>query len=217
MDKLTLHRDAYRQALQQQDAACMDSEKRWLTAATAEALMEQDMIAINALRAHLAELIAPADRFDLTGKPGDRWRTLTDLLYVAAESALPLEQLRLAAPGKLSGLILKQVQKQPGITSGELAERCQKEPNHIANELKKLDRAGLIHKQRRGRNQHVYLSTEGKAALDTLAPVQLAPPQPVAIQARHVDPQRAAILEQYGPSNILQKAMLDPTAKAAYA
>lgn len=210
MDKLTHHRDAYRQALQQQDNAALNQEKRWLTSAVAAAVLNQDIQTINALRATLADLPALADRFDATGKPGDRWRALTDMLHVAAESALPLEQLRLTAPGKLSGLILKHIQTQPGITPKQLAECCAKEPNHIANELKKLDQIGLIHKQRQGRNQHIYLSAQGKTALETLAPVKIVATTGNHAKLPHIDNER---LKKLGEKPVLpaifnQKSLL---------
>lgn len=171
MDALSQHCNAYKQALQAKDDNALLREKAWLTTATTSALLEQDDKLMHNIRACCADLSALADRFDTTGKPGDRWRALGDVLTLALESGKPLEQLRLVLPSTVGSLIMKHIKEHPGITPTELSRRCQKEPNHIANEIKKLENAGLIHCLKRGRNREIFLSMLGKETLDSIAPL----------------------------------------------
>jgi DNA-binding transcriptional ArsR family regulator len=189
MDKLPHHCEAYKKALQANDIEGIHEAKTWLTSAAATAILKQDTAAVRALRARLTELAGVADHFDITGKPGDRWRTLADILYVAAENSPPAEPLRLVPPGKLSGSILKHIREQAGLTPNELAQRCQKNHSHISNELKKLESAGLIRKVRKGRNQHLFLSAPGREALDGRAP-SAGDREPPTVNYPHADPER---------------------------
>jgi DNA-binding MarR family transcriptional regulator len=174
MDTLAKHRDNYRQALKNKDFATVHREKARLTTAAATALLTQDAEAMQAIRACCADLSGLADYYDESGKPGDRWRTLGELMTLALASGKPLEQLRLVLPSTVSGLAMKHIKQQPGITPTELARRCEKEPSHIANELKKLEDAGLIYRLKRGKTREVYLSILGKETLDNIAPVKVA-------------------------------------------
>ncbi len=173
MDKLAEHCNSYKQALQREDGVAIRREKAWLTTVATTALLEQDAAAMQAIRACCADLSALADHFDDTGKPGDRWRTLGDVLTLALASGNPLAQLRLALPSTVTGLLMKHIQSQAGITPGELAEKCSKKPNHIANELKKLETAGLIYRLKRGKHHELYLSVLGQEALASIAPLKL--------------------------------------------
>jgi len=138
MNKLSQHRDTYKQALKNSDNQALLQEKSWLTAAAASALLNQDIEAMRQVRGCCADLSALADRFDSTGKPGDRWRTLGDVLTLALESGRPLEQLRLALPATVSGTLLQHIKDQPGITPTQLSQCCDKSASHISNELKKI-------------------------------------------------------------------------------
>ncbi|MGZ8161190.1 MAG: hypothetical protein ACXWT1_22810 [Methylobacter sp.] len=190
MDNLTQHLDVYKQALQQKDDNALLREKAWLTTAAASALLEQDTEAMHRVRACCAELSALADRFDITGKPGDRWRALGDMLTLALESGKPLEQLRLVLPNTVSGLLIKHIKDQPGITPTELSQRCQKTTSHIANEIKKLENAGLIHCLKRGKNKELFLSILGKEALDSVAPMKIVAQQEPKRDYKYIDNKR---------------------------
>lgn len=190
MEDIFQHRDAYKKALKTQDSSAMLKEKVWLTAAAAAALLEQDAEAMRGVKACCADLSALADRFDETGKPGDRWRTLGDMLSLALESGKPLQQLRLVLPSTVSGLIMTHINKKPGITPTELTERCLKSKTHIANEIKKLESAGLIHSFKRGTNKELFLSILGKAALDSLSPSNLVTRPSTNWEYKHMDPER---------------------------
>jgi len=203
MDNLTQHHDAYKQALQDKDANALRKEKAWLTTAAASALLEQDANAMRQVRACFADLSALADHFDTTGKPGDRWRTLADVLTLALESGNPLEQLRLVLPSKVTGLMMKHIKDQAGITPSELAARCGKQPNHIANEIKKLEQAGLIHRLKRGRSYELYLSVLGKEAMDNVAPMKLASQPQATPEFKHIDKQRIENLTKSGSAPAL--------------
>jgi hypothetical protein len=143
MDALPLHCQRYKKAMQDKELDVLQQEKNWLVSAVASAVLRQENSELSALRAQLSELAALADRFDPTCKPGDRWRSLSEIMLITQESSMPLEQLRLVLPGKLTGLMMKHIREEPGITPAQLAERCGKERNHISNELKKLDGDGF--------------------------------------------------------------------------
>lgn len=194
MDSLIKHREAYKLALQTKDEIALLHEKACLTAAAASALLEQDAKEMRNIRAYCADLSSLADRFDTTGKPGDRWRALGDVLTLALESGKPLEQLRLVLPSTVGGLMMKHIEKQPGITPTELSQRCDKQPNHTANEIKKLENAGLIHCLKRGKNKELFLSVLGKEALDRVAPLKIVPQQEPIRVFKHADPVREAAL-----------------------
>ncbi len=177
MGPLSEHRDVYKQALQSKDEDALLREKTCLTTAAASALLEQDAEAMRRIRACCADLSALADRFDSTGKPGDRWRTLGDVLTLALESGKPLEQLRLVLPSTVCGMIMKQIKDRPGITPTELSHCFEnpKQKSHISNELKKLENAGLIYRFKRGKNHELFLSVLGKEAMDSIAPLRSVP------------------------------------------
>ncbi|GAB6140480.1 hypothetical protein JCM14076_12090 [Methylosoma difficile] len=172
MDKITEHCDSYKKALQNQDEATLHREKAWLTAAATSALLQQDAQAMQRIKACCGELSALADHFDNTGKPGDRWRALGDVMTLALDSGKPLEQLRLVLPSTVSGLLMTHIQKEAGITPTKLSERCGKEKNHVSNEIKKLESAGLIYRFKRGRNHELFLSALGAEALADVAPMK---------------------------------------------
>lgn len=198
MNALSKHCDRYKKAMQDKELSILQQEKNWLVSAVAAAVLHQDNGDLSALRSQLSELAALADRFDPTAKPGDRWRALSEVMMIAQESSLPLEQLRLVLPNKLTGLMMKHIRDEPGITPAQLAERCAKQPNHISNELKKLDKALLIHRLRKGKNQHLYLSALGKETLDSRAPVQAAPTPPRQRSYHYADQARLQKLEKDG-------------------
>ncbi len=196
MDKLNKHREAYKAALQAKDEDALLHEKACLTAAAASALLEQDVDAMRRVRACCTDLSSLADRFDTTGKPGDRWRTLGDMLTLALESGKPLEQLRLVLPSMVGGLMMKQIKMQPGITPTELSRCCNKQPSHTANEIKKLENAGLIHCLKRGKNKELFLSVLGKEALDRVVPLRIVPQQESKREYMHMDTKRVIALGQ---------------------
>lgn len=198
MNNLIQHRDTYKQALQTKDANALLREKAWLTAAAASALLEQDTEAMRRVRACCADLSSLADRFDSTGKPGDRWRTLGDMLTLALESGKPLEQLRLVLPSTVGGLMMKHIEKEPGITPTELSRRCQKQPSHTANEIKKLENAGLIYRFKRGKSHELFLSILGKEALDSVAPMKVIPQQEPKSVYKYEDKERVQQLAASG-------------------
>ncbi|MGZ8158673.1 MAG: hypothetical protein ACXWT1_19990 [Methylobacter sp.] len=198
MNNLTQHRDTYKQALQTKDDDVLLREKAWLTAAAASALLEQDSEAMRRVRGCCADLSSLADRFDSTGKPGDRWRTLGDLLTLALESGKPLEQLRLVLPSTVGGLMMKHIENQPGITPTELSRRCEKQPNHTANEIKKLENAGLIYRFKRGRSHELFLSILGKEALDSITPLKAVPKQEPGRVYKYEDKERLQRLAASG-------------------
>ncbi len=203
MDALSNHCDRYKKAMQDKELSVLQQEKNWLVSAVASAVLRQENGELSALRGQLSELAALADRFDLTAKPGDRWRVLSEVMMIAQQSRLPLEQLRLVLPNKLTGLMMKHISKEPGITPAQLAKRCAKQPNHISNELKKLDKALLIHRLRKGRSQHLYLSALGKETLDSLAPVQAAPAPLHQRSYPYADTGRLQKLEKDGQAPLL--------------
>jgi len=198
MNNLIQHRDTYKQALQTKDANALLREKAWLTAAAASALLEQDTEAMRRVRACCADLSSLADRFDSTGKPGDRWRTLGDMLTLALESGKPLEQLRLVLPSTVGGMMMKHIEKEPGITPTELSRRCQKQPSHTANEIKKLENAGLIYRFKRGKSHELFLSILGKEALDSVAPMKVIPQQEPKSVYKYEDKERVQQLAASG-------------------
>jgi len=172
MKNITEHCDSYKKALQNQDETTLHSEKAWLTTAATSALLQQDAQAMQRIKACCGELSALADHFDNTGKPGDRWRALGDVMTLALDSGKPLEQLRLVLPSTVSGLLMTHIQKEAGITPTKLSERCGKEKNHVSNEIKKLENAGLIYRFKRGRSYELFLSSLGAEALADVAPMK---------------------------------------------
>ncbi len=172
MDKTIPHRDAYITALKSHDEASLLLEKAWLTTAATAVLLEQETDKIREMRAFIADLAPLADRLDMTGKPGDRWRALGDVLTLALESGKPLEQLNLVLPSQVSGLLVKHIDKQPGITQNELGARCGKNPSHVSNELKKLEHAGLIYRKKQGRENALFLTRLGNETLKNIEPVE---------------------------------------------
>ena len=135
MDAFLKHCDRYKKAMQDKELSVLQQEKNWLVSAVASAVLRQEESELSALRSQLSELAALADRFDPTAKPGDRWRALSEVMMIAQESSLPLEQLRLVLPNQVTGLMMKHIRDEPGITPALLAARCAKQPNHISNEL----------------------------------------------------------------------------------
>jgi hypothetical protein len=200
MDTLGQHCQQYKIAMQDKDLVALQAEKNWLVSAVAAAVLRQENAELSLLRSQLSELAPLADRFDPAGKPGDRWRALAEIMMIAQESSMPLEQLRLVLPSKVTGLMMKHIRDEPGITPTELAQRCAKQANHISNELKKLDNALLIHRLRKGRSEALYLSVLGKEALDRLSPMQPTPARQVSYP--HANPDRLATLEKNGPPRL---------------
>jgi len=100
----------------------------------------------------------------------------------------------LVLPSTVGYLMMKHIEKQPGITPTELSRRCDKQPNHTANEIKKLENAGLIHCLKRGKNKELFLSVLGKEALDRVAPLKIVPQQELKREFKHTDPVREAAL-----------------------
>lgn len=179
MNKIKQHLEAYKQALKDKDTETVLREKAALTEAVAWALLDQDENQIKSVRACLANLAPLADHFDETGKHGDRWRALGEVLRLVSENNKPLEQLRLALPNTVSGKILREIQAQAGITPSELSKRLSKGTTHISNELKKLETntdgletAGLIVRLKRGKRHELFLSVLGKEALESITPTQ---------------------------------------------
>jgi hypothetical protein len=203
MSTLKQHGDNYKQALQAQDAEALLREKNWLTTAAASALLEQDAEAMRQVRACFADLGALADRFDSTGKPGDRWRALGDVLTLALQSGKPLEQLRLVLPNSVGGLLMKHIQKEPGITPSALALRTGKQANHISNALKKLDAAGLLHTITRGKSKTLFLSVLGKQALESLAPLQVVEKTVAPAEFKYCDLERLRRIEADGTPKLV--------------
>ncbi len=189
MDALNYHRDAYRNALKDQNTTQICAEKAWLTALAAQALLKQDNAEIRAILASYADLAGLADHFDTTGKPGDRWRAINELLTLALESGKPLQQLRLVMPSTVSGSIMSHIDNTPGITPSEIVERCSKKNSHIANELKKLEKNGLCYRLKQGREHKVFLSKLGKDMLDSIKPIKLIATTPKR-EFEHANPER---------------------------
>lgn len=168
MDKLQKHRLAYKQALKDNKVATIIYEKACITSIVSAALLNQEPKQMQQARAVIAELSALADHFDSTGKPGDRWRALTEVLTQALESGKPLQQLRLVLPTSVSGKIIEHIQENPGIRQDNLAKNLKKSPSHISNEIKKLENAGLIYRLKRGGHNELFLSVLGKETMDSL-------------------------------------------------
>lgn len=173
MSNLIKHSDAYKNALQNKDNNTLLQEKAYLTTAATSALLEQDTKTMRQVRACLADLSSLADIYDKTGKPGDRWRALGDVLTLALECGKPLEQLRLVLPSTICGKIVSHIKAQPGITPKELSAHLNKASNHISNEIKKLESAGLIYRLKRGRNYEFFMSALGSRMLDSVIPANI--------------------------------------------
>lgn len=166
--QLQTHLTALRQALLDHEGRVVREQQDWLTGAVAAALLNQDQDAMQVLRAGLVGLIPIADKY-ASGGPGERWRALGEVLQACADTHKPLEQVRLAESDRLSGLIIRQINRNPGITPSVLAEKLEKSRSHISNELKALYREGLINGISRGRATHLYLSGVGKDVLDSFS------------------------------------------------
>lgn len=197
MNKSQLHAHAtdLRTALLKCDWAAIRQHRDWLVGAVAAALLDQNVDAMRALRAELANLVAVTDKYSDAGA-GERWRALAEILQACADTCKPLEQMRLAQPNRLSGLILRHIGKESGITPSALADKLDKQRSHISNELKALECEGLIHKLSEGRNTYLYISGIGRKMLEnyqTVAPA--APPgkTPMERTYPHADPKRARL------------------------
>ncbi|MFA7243450.1 MAG: MarR family transcriptional regulator [Sulfuricellaceae bacterium] len=179
MDKLEDHLALLRAALIDQDQAAATREQHWLMGALSAALLQQDQAAMMTLRGHLADLAPLADHYG-DALPGERWRAAWEILLDFTETIRPLEQVRLAAPGQLSGLLLRHISDTPGITPSELARRVGKEPNHISNTLRALSDQGLVQRVPAGRNSFYHLAAMGVAALAQQQPLveTVKPTQP---------------------------------------
>jgi DNA-binding MarR family transcriptional regulator len=198
MENVAIRCSAYKQALNDNDHSTLLREKAWFIAAATSALLEQDTSAMIRIRAYCADLSPLADRLDPTGKPGDTWRSLANVLTLAIESGKPLEQIRLVLPTTIGGLIMKHIKSHPGITPTELSTHCNKKPNHIANEIKKLENAGLIYRMKRGKNHELFLSVLGKETLDSIAPLKIIPQKNPKREFKHIDVERAHQLTRSG-------------------
>jgi len=172
---LDRHVQALRQALLAGEAPAAATERDWLMGEVAAALLSQDAEALKALRARLADLAPLADRYG-DGRPGDRWRAVWEILHACSETIRPLEQVRLARPGQLSGLLLRHIGDCEGITQGELSTRVGKRPNHVSNTLRGLAEQGLVHRVPQGRTVRYYLSEMGRELLAEQRPARAVPP-----------------------------------------
>ena len=198
MSSTIQHRDAYKQALRSKDEASLLSAKAWLTTTAASAMLNQETAEMSQILACCADLAPLADHFDFTGKPGDHWRALSDVLSLAMRSGKPLQQLRLALPSTVSGLLIKHIDNKPGITSKELADRCQKTAPHISNEIKKLESAGLIYRKKHGREHTLFLSKLGKDTFEKTKPVTPIAAQKSETTYPYLDPDRLDNLTRTG-------------------
>ena len=171
MDKnpLETHVIELRCALVNHDQQAVREHRDWLTGAVAAALLDQDVNVMRVLRAALVELIPLANKH--SNGSGERWRALGEVLQACTDTYKPLEQLRLAEPSRLSGLILRCIDKEPGIAPSILAERLNKKRSHISNELNVLEKEGLIHRLSEGRNTYLYISGAGRRVLASFLPV----------------------------------------------
>ena len=194
MNKSELHTHAtsLRQALIKSDKSAIRTHRDWLIGAVAAALLDQDMDAMRSLRAELASLIAVTDQYYDAGA-GERWRALAEILQACADTYKPLEQMRLAQPNRLSGLVLRHIGRESGITPSSLADKLGKQRNHISNELRALEQEGLIHKLSEGRNTYLYISGIGRKMLENYqaaAPVDDYREAPMERNYPHADPNR---------------------------
>lgn len=174
MTDLDSHLDLLRSALAGGDQAAASREERWLMGTISTALLHQDQETMMALRGHLADLAPLADRYG-SARPGERWRAAWEILNDFTETIRPLEQHRLAEPGKVSGQLLQLIRSQPGITPGELAKRVGKGLNHVSNTLRTLVDQGLAQRVPAGRTGFYHLSAMGIEALDRLQPASEPP------------------------------------------
>lgn len=94
--------------------------------------------------------------------------------------------------------MMKHIEKEPGITPTELSRRCQKQPSHTANEIKKLENAGLIYRFKRGKSHELFLSILGKEALDSVAPMKVIPQQEPKSVYKYEDKERVQQLAASG-------------------
>jgi len=166
-----------RQALLSGDSESVEARQAWLMGEIAAALQAQDRVKMLELRGYLANLIPLADHHG-SGKPGDRWRAVWELLQALSTSHQPLEQYRLAEPGRLSGLILTHIKWRPGITPRTLGSVLNKRPNQISNELKRLREEGLVHQIPEGAQRRYFLTTAARTLLEGQSPVRTAPQTP---------------------------------------
>ena len=178
-----------RQALLGGDSEVVEKPQAWLMGEVASALQAQDRATMMELRGHLANLIPLADHHG-SGKPGDRWRAVWELLQACSASHQPLEQYRLAEPARLSGLLLKHIKQQPGITPSELGDALGKKLNQISNELKRLREEGLVHQVPQGAKRQYFLTTAARTLLEGQSPVRLASQGPR--EFRHLREDRIA-------------------------
>lgn len=190
---LETHATGLRHALADHDQQSVREHRDWLTGAVAAALLDQDVKAMQALRAALVELIPLADKYISSGA-GERWRALGEVLQSCADTYKPLEQRRLAEPSRLSGLILRRIAKESGITPSVLAARLNKKRSHISNELNALEKEGLIYRLSEGRNIYLYISGTGRGVLASFLPVRslddTGTEKYLPREYPHVDPER---------------------------
>lgn len=186
-----VHVEGLRTALINGDQAVTRQHRDWLTCAIAGALLDQDIEAMRILRVELADLISLADHYASEGS-GERWRALCEVLQLCCDTFKPLEQVRLAQPNRLSGLILRHIGKESGITPSLLAEKLEKKRSHISNELAALEKEGLIHRLSEGRNTYLYISGIGRSVLAGFVPLSAATVGEAHSKRvyPHADPQR---------------------------
>lgn len=170
MTILDQHIKNMRLALLDSDMSSVAVERDWLMGEITAALLEQDEKTMNILRGHLADLAPLVDEYG-DAKPGDRWRATWEILRAFCVTYRPLEQFRLAAPGKLSGLLLRHIHKTPGVTPTELVNRVSKNINHVSNTLRALAEQGLVQRIPQGRKKCYYLTAMGREALAQQQPV----------------------------------------------
>ena len=167
------HAIELRNALLGHDEQAIRKHRDWLVGAVAAALLDQDLAAMRVLRAELSGLIALTDQCS-NGGAGERWRALSEILQACSDTYKPLEQMRLAQPGRLSGIILRHINREPGVTPSIIAEKLNKKRSHISNELNALEKEGLIHKLCEGRNTHLYISGIGRSVLAGFSPLHIS-------------------------------------------
>lgn len=140
----------------------------WLMQTAANAVIAQHADYAEALRAYLAPLAMWSNKQNW-GEPGDRWAAVGELLKLVGSVQLPLSQLR-SASGRVPRRILGEIAQKPGIRPSELAERLKANKTNISNHLARLEREGLIHRERYGQNIQVYLARGEHDLLTRLQP-----------------------------------------------
>lgn len=169
---------AFRLALIDNDEPGAAPLQSWLMGKAASAMLHQDTESLLALRAALADLPPVADRFG-TGRRGDRWRAVWELVDALCETPRPLEQVRLSKATQVSGQVLQLIGDQPGICPGDIARQLGKRGPHVSNVLRSLMDQGLVHRLAEGRTGRCFLTSTGREMLAAMLPsaAETAPPE----------------------------------------